>query len=83
MLVIDPHDRIDCAPCVPECPVAAIVPEEDGHADQRDFIATHATLARLWPPVTRREPAPPDADEWANVTPKRAWPDRRGPGAPD
>jgi len=29
MLVIDPDECIDCAVCIPECPVNAIVPEED------------------------------------------------------
>ena len=28
-LVIDPDECIDCAVCIPECPVNAIVPEED------------------------------------------------------
>ncbi|WP_119355161.1 ferredoxin FdxA [Azohydromonas sediminis] len=79
MLVIDPGDCIDCALCVPECPVAAIVPEEDVPPDQQDFIVTNATLARLWPPITRSKPAPPDADDWAKVSPKRQWLDRRGP----
>ena len=29
MLVIDPDECIDCAVCIPECPVNAILPEED------------------------------------------------------
>src|SRR3989475_12750914 len=29
MLVIDPDECIDCAVCIPDCPVNAIVPEED------------------------------------------------------
>ena len=41
MLVIDPDECIDCAVCVPECPVNAIYAEEDLPADQRDFIAEH------------------------------------------
>jgi ferredoxin len=80
MLVIDPDECIDCAVCVPECPVEAIFAEEDVPADQQDFIAENATLARKWPVIARIKPAPPDADEWAQVRDKRALLDRRGAG---
>ena len=33
-LVIDPDECIDCAVCIPECPVNAIYAEEDTPADQ-------------------------------------------------
>jgi len=78
MLVIDPDDCIDCAVCVPECPVEAIFAEDDVPADQRDFIAGNATLAKQWPVIARIKPAPPDADQWARVRDKRALLDRRG-----
>jgi ferredoxin len=77
MLVIDPDDCIDCAVCVPECPVDAIHAEEDVPADQRVFIAENATLARKWPMIARQKPAPADADRWAQVKDKRALLDRR------
>ena len=44
-LVIDPVECIDCAVCVPECPVNAIYPEEDVPEDQQHFIALNAELA--------------------------------------
>lgn len=53
-LVIDPDDCIDCAVCVPECPVNAIYAEDDVPPEQRDFIATNARLAPLWPTITHR-----------------------------
>lgn len=71
-LVIDPDECIDCAVCVPECPVNAIYAEEDVPADQRDFIALNAELAPQWKTIARTKPALPDADEWASVTAKRA-----------
>jgi ferredoxin len=77
MLVIDPDECIDCALCVPECPVEAIFAEEDVPADQRDFIAENATLAGQWPVIARSKPAPGDADHWAAVKDKRALLDRR------
>ena len=32
-LTIDPDECIDCAVCIPECPVNAIMPEEDVPGD--------------------------------------------------
>jgi ferredoxin len=46
-LVIDPDDCIDCAVCVPECPVNAIFGEEDVPTDQQHFTALNAELARV------------------------------------
>ena len=34
-LVIDPDECIDCAVCVPECPVSAIYAEEDGQVTSK------------------------------------------------
>lgn len=70
-LVIDPDDCIDCAVCVPECPVSAIYAEEDVPNDQQDFTPLNAELARVWKPITRTKPAPPDADTWSTVQDKR------------
>jgi len=69
-LAIDPHECIDCAVCVPECPVNAIYAEEDVPAEQQAFIALNAELARKWKPITRTKLALPDADEWSKVEAK-------------
>jgi len=71
-LAIDPDDCIDCALCVPECPVDAIYADEDVPAGQRDFTALNAELARQWKPITRVKLPPADAHEWAKVRDKRA-----------
>ena len=71
-LAIDPDDCIDCAVCVPECPVAAIYAEEDVPKDQLDFIPLNAELASQWKPITRSKPALPDAEEWAKIDAKRS-----------
>jgi len=70
-LAIDPDECIDCTLCVAECPVEAIFAEDDVPPDQQSFIALNAELAKLWPPIIERKPAPPDADEWAEVKDKR------------
>ncbi len=64
MLVIDPDECIDCTLCVPECPVNAIYAEDDVPADQEPFRALNAELAKKWPVLTERKPAPDDAAEW-------------------
>lgn len=70
-LVIDPDDCIDCAVCVPECPVNAIYAEEDVPGDQQDFMALNAELAKTWKTITRTKQSLPDADKWAEVKDKR------------
>ncbi len=70
-LVIDPEDCIDCAVCVPECPVDAIFAEEDVPADQQDFTPLNAELARQWPAITKTHASLPDAEAWAPIKVKR------------
>jgi ferredoxin len=71
MLVIHPDECIDCALCVPECPVNAIYAEAELPADQGEFLALNEELAQSWPNITARKPAPPDAGEWNGVSRKR------------
>jgi len=69
-LVIDPEECIDCSLCVPECPADAIYAADDLPADQQQFIALNAELAKQWQPITVKKDAPPDADEWLKVKDK-------------
>jgi len=70
MLVIDPDECIDCAVCIPECPVDAIYAEEDLPAGQEHFTALNVELAKDWPLITDKKDPPPDADEWKDVKDK-------------
>jgi len=72
MLVIDPDECIDCAVCIPECPVNAIYAEEDLPANQIAFIKLNAELALAdgWKSITKRKAPPPDADDWKDKTDK-------------
>jgi ferredoxin len=72
MLVIDPDECIDCAVCIPECPVNAIYAEEDLPPNQLAFIKLNAELAQAdgWKSITSRKPPRPDADEWKDKTDK-------------
>jgi ferredoxin len=76
MLTIDPDECIDCAVCVPECPVEAIKAEEDVPADQQHFIALNAELALIWPSITRTKPELPEAEEWKDVKEKLQYLER-------
>ncbi len=69
-LTIDPDECIDCTLCVPECPVNAIFAEDDVPENQKHFTALNAELAKKWPVITEKKPAPEDASEWENVTNK-------------
>ena len=67
MLVIDPDECIDCAVCIPECPVEAIFAEEDVPKGQQQFIELNAELAKEWPSITRTKEPLPDADDWKDA----------------
>jgi ferredoxin len=71
-LTIDPDECIDCTLCVPECPVNAIYAEDDVPENQKHFIALNAELAKKWPVITEKKPAPEDASEWETVPNKLA-----------
>ncbi|WP_437556909.1 ferredoxin FdxA [Acidithiobacillus sulfuriphilus] len=70
-LVIDPDECIDCTLCEPECPVGAIFRDDDLPEGQEEFQEINARLARVWPPIIQKKPAPSDADAWAEMKDKR------------
>jgi ferredoxin len=63
-LVIDPDECIDCTLCEPECPIEAIVSEEEIPDGQEHTKALNAELAKQWPVITEKKAAPADAKEW-------------------
>jgi ferredoxin len=75
-LVIDPDECIDCTLCEPECPVEAIVSEDDLPEDQMEFLALNAELSREWPVLSEKKDAPPDADDWQEVKEKLKYLER-------
>jgi ferredoxin len=70
MLIIDPDECIDCAVCIPECPVNAIYAEEDLPQDQMHMTKLNAELSPKWISITKRKAPLPDADEWKDKTGK-------------
>ena len=67
MLVINPEECIDCGVCVPECPIDAIVAEEDLTQEQKPMLALNAEYSEKWPVITSKIEPFEDADQWENV----------------
>ncbi|MFP5407278.1 MAG: ferredoxin FdxA [Gammaproteobacteria bacterium] len=76
MLVIDPDECIDCGVCIPECPVEAIVAEEDVPASQEQFTELNADLSKIWPAITRTQDPLPEVEEWKDVPGKLQYLER-------
>lgn len=79
-LVINPDECIDCALCEPECPVNAILSEDDLTEAQAEYKDLNAKLSHTWPNITVKKDGPPDAQQWENVPDKRKlleeqWPE--------
>lgn len=66
MLVIHPDECIDCSLCVPECPIDAIIPEEDATDEQAHLYDLNKEMAEKWSVITQLKDPPADADEWVN-----------------
>lgn len=68
-LVIHPDECIDCSICAPECPVGAIVSDQEISAEQHHFIELNRRLSDD-PRYTRisqsRDPLP-NHDQWAET----------------
>jgi len=68
MLVIHPDECIDCGVCEPECPADAILP--DSESGMEKWLEINREYATKWPNITRKGPAPADADQWKGVPDK-------------
>ncbi len=75
-LVIDPEECIDCTLCEPECPIEAIVSEDDIPDGQEHFLELNEELSLQWPVITASKPPPDDAEEWEGVEDKLQYLER-------
>ena len=55
ILVIDPEECIDCGACTPECPVEAILLDDNVPPQWHDFIALNAEMAPLMPSIFEKK----------------------------
>jgi ferredoxin len=65
MLVIHPDECIDCGVCEPECPVDAIKPDTEPAIEK--WLDLNRQCSAVWPNITRKKPAPPDAHALVGV----------------
>ncbi|XVN40309.1 MAG: ferredoxin family protein [Rickettsia endosymbiont of Argas persicus] len=63
MLVINPDECIDCGVCVPDCPIDAIKPESPELIEWVER-AKYFIDKEGWKNITKKKPAPPDADKF-------------------
>jgi len=70
-LVIDPEVCIDCGLCVPECPVQAIVPEDELPDEWQDFLAINAKYSPLWPVIDTQKDPLPTSEEFREIKQKK------------
>lgn len=63
-LVINPDECIDCGVCIPECPVDAIVADDDTNTNIPLWFEINTRLSNKWPVITKKKAALPDAEEW-------------------
>ena len=66
ILYIHPDECIDCSLCEPECPIDAIVSDEDIKDDDKKFLEINERLSKKWPVLAQAKDAPADAKEWEN-----------------
>ena len=76
MLVINPDECIDCALCEPECPIQAIMPEDDVPDDKREIVDLNAELSKVWPTLTQSKDPLPEAEEWKETEGKLEYLER-------
>lgn len=76
-LVIDPEECIDCSLCEPECPIDAIVAEDDLPDAQRHMLPLNAELAQIWPVITEMRGPLADAEEWKGKKDKLQYLERK------
>ncbi len=55
MLVINPDECIDCGVCQPECPIDAIVPDQEADPFMTKI---NDEYSRIWPNITENKESP-------------------------
>ena len=71
-LAINPDECIDCAVCVPECPVDAIIGDNETNSKDFDFwLQKNKELADKWPNISKAKDPLPAAEEYKDVEDKK------------
>lgn len=75
-LAINPDECIDCGVCVPECPVEAIVPDNNVDIDAKFWYDLNKELSRQWPNLNKKKDPLPEANAWDGVPGKLQYLER-------
>ena len=70
-LVISPDECIDCGLCEPECPIDAIISEDELSENQIEFIEINARLADVYPNISEAKEPHPEADKYKDIKNKK------------
>jgi ferredoxin len=63
-LAINPDECIDCGVCVPECPVDAIVADNNTDINVVMWHDLNKRLSMKWPNISKKKDPLPDHAEW-------------------
>ena len=63
-LAINPDECIDCGVCIPECPIDAIVADNNKDIDIIFWTDLNRKLSNQWPNITKKKDPLPDHEEW-------------------
>ena len=56
MLVINPDECIDCGVCEPECPIDAIVSDNEYNEEDKDkWLLINKKFSNIWPNITKKK----------------------------
>ena len=66
-LVINPNSCIDCSLCEAECPIEAIISDNNITNNEIKFLKLNEQLSRVWPVIKNKKSTQIDSKRWENV----------------
>ena len=63
-LVINPDECIDCGVCIPECPIDAIVTDNNQDINIEYWVKLNTRLSKQWPNINKKKDPLPDNEYW-------------------
>ena len=70
-LAIHPEECIDCGVCEPECPIGAIVSDNDyNEKDKEKWLLLNKKFSAIWPNITKQKKPMLEHEKFRNITNK-------------